>query len=238
MIERKLTQEEIDELYLLCYKLKIKEYEIQSEIVDHLATSIESQFALKPKVSFNEAMINACRSFGMNEFNEFVKSKHQTFRKQFNLLFWKFLGTFFQLPRVILTVSLTITLYTSLHFLDHRKTVLVFTAIALSAFYMVFIAIDYFTGYLRINLKSTERSFMIINYFNQIKLLASRSGALLYFLLAFFFKPFIASRGIFIDMLGSFFIVLLFISFYALLFYMPKMAKQHFEEQFPQFIQN
>jgi len=238
MTERKLSQEEIDELFLFCYKLKIKEYEVQFEIVDHLASSIEKQLASRPEMLFKEAMIKACKSFGINEFHEFVKSKHQTFRKQFNLLFWKFLGTFFRLPRIILTISITIALYTSLHFFDHRKAILLIAAIVLVIFYIAFLIIDYFTDHFRINLKNTERLFLIINYFNQIKLLATRGGSLLYVLLAFFFKPFIASQGVFLDMLGSISIVLLFIFYYTLMFYMPQKLKRHFTEQFPQFVKS
>jgi hypothetical protein len=44
MEERRLTPDEIDELFAFCSKRNVKEYEIQVELVDHLASSIEIQF--------------------------------------------------------------------------------------------------------------------------------------------------------------------------------------------------
>jgi len=44
MNEWKLTPEQIEELFAFCSKRNVKEYEIQAELVDHMASSIEIQF--------------------------------------------------------------------------------------------------------------------------------------------------------------------------------------------------
>lgn len=232
-----LTPEQIEAMYDFCYDHDVLEYEIQTELVDHLATAVENQLSENPETSFKEALIDYYYlNFGIDGFRKIVKSKRRSFRNQYDQLFLRFLGSFFQLPRIILTLALILTLFTSLHFLDQRRIILLFSASILVIYFIMFMAINIFTNRFKIKLEDNEKSFLIVDYFNRLKRRVNQSWSLFYILCFFFLKPFRAPQTAFIDLIGSALIVLLFISYYALMFYMPKLVKQHFIEQFPQFV--
>jgi hypothetical protein len=239
MTERKLTPEEIALIYDFCYDHDVLEFEIQTELVDHLATALESQLSENPETPFKETLIDYYYdNFGINGFREIVKSKRQSLRNQYNKLFLRFLGSFFRLPRIVLTLTLFLTLFSSLHFLNQRRIILLISAIILFALVLLYNSLDIFTQRFKIKLTGDEKSFLIVDYFNRLKNRAQQSWSLFYFLMVFFAKPFRAPQSALIDLLGSTVIVLLFIYYYALMFYMPKLVKQHFTEQFPQFIKS
>jgi hypothetical protein len=234
-----LSPEQISLIYDFCYEHDVLEYEIQTELVDHLATAIEVQLAEKPEIPFKEALIDAFyQDFGIHGLREIIKSKRKSFRNQYNQLFLRFLGSFFQLPRIILTLAMILTLFSTLHFLEQRRIVLLISIGILFVFYVLFGILDYFTSRYKIKLENQEKSFLIVDYFNRLKLRVNQSGSVLYFLMLFFFKPLKSNQPAWIDLLGCTLIVLLFIAFYALMFYMPKLVKQHFTEQFPQFVKS
>jgi len=239
MKTNQLTSEQISLIYDFCYDHDVLEYEIQTELVDHLATAVEKQMSEKPEIAFKEALIDAYYlNFGVDGFKNIVKSKRQLFRNQYDHLFLRFLGSFFKLPRIILTLSIILTLFSSLHYLDHRRIILLVSACILGFFFLLFITLDNLTNRYKIKLEDNEKSFLIVDYFNRLKLRVNQSGSLLYFVIIYFFKPFRAEQAAWLDLLGSALIVLLFISYYALMFYMPKLVKQHFTAQFPQFIKS
>jgi len=234
-----LTSEQISLIYDFCYKHDVLEYEIQTELVDHLATAVEKEISENPGIDFNEALIDAFYlNFGIDGIRKIVKSKRQSFRNQYDQLFLRFLGSFFQLPRIILTFALILTLFSSLHFLDQRRIILLISLGFLYSYLLLFFTLDIFTKRYKIKLEDHEKSFLIVDYFNRLKLRVQQSWSLLYFLIYFFLKPFKSPQNAWIDLLGCTLIVLLFISYYALMFYMPKLVKQHFTEQFPQFVKS
>lgn len=234
-----LSPEQISLIYDFCYKHDVLEYEIQTELVDHLATAVEDKLTETPEIPFKEVLIDVYYlNFGVDGFKEIVKSKRQSFRNQYDQLFLRFLGSFFQLPRIILTLALILTLFSTLHYLEQRRIVLLISVGVLFVFYVLFGILDYFTSRYKIKLENHEKSFLIVDYFNRLKLRVNQSGSVLYFLMLFFFKPLRTHQPAWIDLLGCALIVLLFISYYALMFYMPKLVKQHFTEQYPQFVKS
>ena len=56
MTTKKLTNEEIEGLFIFCRKRKVKYYDVQLELVDHLATSIEEIWRTQPEIPFQDAL--------------------------------------------------------------------------------------------------------------------------------------------------------------------------------------
>jgi len=50
-----LTEEHIDQLYKFTRKHFVEHYDVQTELVDHLANDIEQIWIDQPKLSFEEA---------------------------------------------------------------------------------------------------------------------------------------------------------------------------------------
>ena len=51
----KLTTQQIDQLYLFTRQHYVEWYDLQSELVDHIANAIEAQWQQNPNRSFDEA---------------------------------------------------------------------------------------------------------------------------------------------------------------------------------------
>ena len=53
---RKITKAEINQLFDFTQKHYVEFYDVQVELVDHLANAIEAQWSENPEISFEEAL--------------------------------------------------------------------------------------------------------------------------------------------------------------------------------------
>jgi len=230
MNERKLTEEQINDLFEFCRNRKIKEYEIQIELVDHLATSIESQWEQHDDLSFSDALLKTQNDFGAKGFKTIVNAKRRMVRRKYNLLFIKYLLSFFKLPRIILTFSLTAILFliiqrfNSSNFIEGWLQFLVFLTIIFTFFYFP----------KKLPKIKEGISFILINYFLQLRV--SAIIVVQYFMISRHYLE--QYESVWFDLLFSFLFVFGLIIEYALLFYMPKLLKEDFTREFPQFIKD
>jgi len=236
MTERKLTEEEIELIYDFCYERNVSEYEIQAELVDHLASAIEENWKENPEISFFDNLFEIYRQFGTDGFQTLTKSKKRAFQKQYNYLFLKFLGSFFQLPRIIFTFAFSFFLFAIIRHFDAREPVMFSIqgfSLALYLWYILF----YFPRRLTIKVKK-EQQFLFVNYINTLKSLSSLLITCSINTVNIGFRHFKVPNTVWFDFSLSFTVVMLFIVGYAFMFYMPKLMKQHFTKQFPQFVKS
>jgi len=59
----KLTEHQINELYIFTRKHYVYHYDVQTELVDHLANDIERIWIASPKISFEEARDTSFKKF-------------------------------------------------------------------------------------------------------------------------------------------------------------------------------
>ncbi|HUZ57957.1 MAG TPA: hypothetical protein VMU83_04180 [Hanamia sp.] len=84
-----LTKEQVDCLFIYCEKHFVKYYEVQIELVDHLANAIETKMDANHKLSFEKALDEVHESFGVRGFAPLVSEKQIAAEKQSGKLFWK-----------------------------------------------------------------------------------------------------------------------------------------------------
>lgn len=139
-----LSSAEIKKLYEHVKKQKVKHVDIQLEIVDHLASEIELMQKEKPDMQFNNALTEASRKFkrtifytgkdffgrthSESGFKGFIVQKVFTSSKYLNKRMIDYFISFFKLPKVMITISIWLTLYKLLE-IGHYKNIviLVFT---------------------------------------------------------------------------------------------------------------
>ena len=61
----KLTPQQIEQLYQFTRQHFVEWYDLQTELVDHLANSIETQWQENPKISFEDALKVEFKKFGV-----------------------------------------------------------------------------------------------------------------------------------------------------------------------------
>ncbi|PZP46027.1 MAG: hypothetical protein DI598_12635 [Pseudopedobacter saltans] len=70
-----LSQNDIDFLFQFCTKHGVKYYDVQVELVDHLASAIEAEMANKPNLLFEDCLQKEYKSFGKVGFSKLLSER-------------------------------------------------------------------------------------------------------------------------------------------------------------------
>jgi hypothetical protein len=230
---RTITPEETEELFNLCEKYGVFFYDVQIELVDHMASLIEEQWEKDPEISFQQGLKNAVSSFGKSNFTKVTREKEKEVNRKYNLLLWKYFIEFYKWPKLLITIVFTLGLLLFFEFFNQTKTImLIYWGLVLVGF--AFYLIRIFPKY-KIKGKSGE-----------LFLLTARQSQVMYISIILLQVPLITNNvfklneidsinNVFILAAISFFIVFFSILLYANTFFLSKKIKEHFEEQFPEF---
>ena len=232
-MNRQITQEETEQLFQFCRRHYVYHYDVQIELVDHLATAIEEQWEQNPKLSFDEGLKNSFKKFGIYGFSKIKSQKEKELRRKYNRLLWHFMLDFYRWPKVITTFVCTLGLFLLFQLIGHTLWI-----VAGFAFLVLIGAILYHRFILKkLKLKIIPgKSFLLADQLEKVTsiyVLAIQLPNITY-------QAFNISRTYSIEntwiLLGlSFFMVAFSVLLYGQLFYLPKKIKEHFLEQFAEF---
>lgn len=233
-MKRTLTEKETSYLFGFCRKHYVYHYDLQVELVDHLASSIEEQWESEPELSFENALWNTFRKFGIHGFSKIKEQKKKELRKKYNRLQWNYLRSFFGWPKILLTLACTLTLATLFRLVKNDIWVIA------PYFGSMLIFLVYY--YLRIypfKFKSGKikgKKFLLLE-----QLQGAQFMTILFIQIPIQIPNFwnITKISTFQSTLGIFAVSMLIVVFtialYGELFYTPEKIKEHFREQFPEF---
>jgi hypothetical protein len=233
-MKRTITPEETEKLFEFCLKHFVYHYDLQVELVDHLASSIEEQWKENPEIPFNTALLNTFKKFGISGFSKIKEQKQKELARKYNRLLWKFFLEFYRWPKMLMTLAGTMVLFTLLRLVNNMAWVIVpyFALLVIaSLFYFYFVA----SKKLKIQTVPGKR-FMLLEYTKQIQMTVVMFSQTP--IAAFNISRFLHVHSInqpLILLLISFLIVSLNIILYGQFFYVPEKIKEHFKEQFPEF---
>ncbi|WP_405574759.1 hypothetical protein [Winogradskyella sp. Asnod2-B02-A] len=107
----KLTEPQIQELYTFTRQHFVEHYDLQTELVDHLANDIEQQWQVQPKLTFEDAKNKAFKKFGIFGFMDAIEQKAKAINKRYMKYLWNELKKWFEIPQIIATISLFLIFY-------------------------------------------------------------------------------------------------------------------------------
>ena len=107
----KLTENHIQELYKFTRQHYVYHFDVQTELVDHLANDIEAVLIAQPKLSFEAARDVSFKKFGIFGFMDVVEAKQKQMTKRYRKIFWRFLKEWFSLPKIITTLAIFLFLF-------------------------------------------------------------------------------------------------------------------------------
>ncbi len=110
----KLTQPQIQNLYAFTRQHYVEHYDLQTELVDHLANDIESVWQTQPDISFEEARDQAFKKFGVFGFMDVLERRQKAMNKRYIKYLWAELKQWFTFPKLISTIALFLIIYMSL----------------------------------------------------------------------------------------------------------------------------
>ncbi|MEP5256054.1 hypothetical protein [Winogradskyella rapida] len=127
----KLTEPQIQDLYAFTRQHYVEHYDLQTELVDHLANDIEAQWQVRPELSFEDAKNRAFKKFGIFGFMDAIEQKGKAMNKRYRGYLWAELKKWLQLPQVLATITLYLVFYVSFSLGDIATIALIFFGIIL-----------------------------------------------------------------------------------------------------------
>lgn len=86
---RKVTPEEVEKLYVFTRQHYVEYYDLQTELVDHLANAIEERWEENSSLKFQENLQIEFKKFGVFGFMDIVEKRQRAMGKRYQKLLWK-----------------------------------------------------------------------------------------------------------------------------------------------------
>jgi len=222
----KLTQEHIEELYKFTRAHFVYHFDLQTELVDHLAYGIEAQIAKNPQLTFQEALDKEFKKFGVFGFQDVIGERQKALSKRYWKIILRFYKEYFTLPKIVLTLFLSVVLFTVLKNISIGYQNYIIVVIFL--LFLIPSTIKMF-NYNRI-LKKKERKWFLE------EMLLGQMGIFTVFQLPIhLFNIRFEIENSYILGLVAFFTVSLLLLFYVMVFVIPPKAEELLAETYPEY---
>jgi heme exporter protein D len=228
----KLTENQIDNLYKFTRQHYVEYYDVQTELVDHLANDIEQIWEENPNISFEEARDKSFKKFGIFGFMDVVQAKEWQMTKSYIKLVFKFVKQWFQLPKIVLTFILYFTFFKLQEFkLGYTIYISIFISVLL--FQLVFMIVN--GKKLKQKQKRTGKKWLLENV-----IFVNGISNILVLMIWFWDFPFdnmqeFLAMGNFTKILSAFLITFLIIVGFITLIVIPKKAEELLQETYPNY---
>lgn len=103
-MSRTLNEQEIEQLTQFCRQHYVRYYDVQIELVDHLANAIETELESRPQLSFTDALQEVYKGFGPTGFRKMIASKEQALAQEHKHYHRQAFLSYFSLPKIVLTI--------------------------------------------------------------------------------------------------------------------------------------
>jgi len=243
-MKRKITSDETQELFHFCEKHKVEHYDLQIELVDHLASYIEEKWETTPDLSFQDLLLESYGKFGIYKFSKITKQKEKELYRKYNLLRRKYAAEFYRWPKIVMTFAFSIVLFILTKLTNNFKEIY-FPIFIISIVLLLFYYFFFVPKKLNINVVENKK-FLILDYFKNVKnsgffVILVPISVLNFFVFDAFELNIVANLysigSDWILFAFSFLMVSFYISLYSYSVYIPLKTKEHFYEQFPEFVQ-
>ena len=228
----KLTPQQIDRLYQFTRQHYVEWYDLQTELVDHLANAIEQQCEENPKISFEEALHMEFKKFGIFGFMEVVEQRQVSLNKRYNKIVWQHFKAFFTIPKIITTFSAVGIFFYMLLSLSKQAGILI------NSFLIVAILFFWFaTIFKRIKYKKIAKVSGKKWIFKEVIFGYSQFAGLSYIPIQILLHvDFDSQIGTIKALFFSILIVSMYLIDYIVLFEIPSKAEDYLKETYPEYV--
>jgi hypothetical protein len=229
----KLSTQQIDQLYTFTRQHYVEWYDLQSELVDHLANAIEMQWQENPKLTFDEALNKEFQKFGVFGFMGVVEEKQKFLGKKYNRLVLSHIAAFFTLPKVLLTLSATWTLFLVLKWTRYNVEFILFFYVLLVGF--AFYAIIKNRMQRKQQMKENQKRWLFDDIMNQYGSFVGTIVFPLNFFLQIFNQGDRFLSNDYATGFASFFLVLMILILYIMFVLIPSKSKEYLIQNYPEY---
>ena len=111
-------------------------FDVQTELVDHLANDIENIWEEHPKLSFQDAQDKSFKKFGIFGFMDVIEAKQKQMSKRYRKILWRFFKEWFTMPKLAVTLGLVFMIFFFLK-LPYSKYILLGALLFLAIFDLI-----------------------------------------------------------------------------------------------------
>jgi hypothetical protein len=106
-----LSDEQIQTLFSFTKRKGVHWYDLQLELVDHMACRIEEEITENSSLGFDAALDKVYKSFGLFGFAKVVQEKHKQLQRMAKKMWWKEVVSFLKWPRMSLLFLIAFVLW-------------------------------------------------------------------------------------------------------------------------------
>lgn len=106
-----LTDEQVARLFAFCREHYVTYYDVQVELVDHMAAAIEDRWKIEPGLTFEQALQTVFAGFGYKGFSSVVEARTKQVQAANRRLVWPIFIAYFSWPKAMLTLLVLTVLY-------------------------------------------------------------------------------------------------------------------------------
>ncbi|EIJ38374.1 hypothetical protein JoomaDRAFT_1359 [Galbibacter orientalis DSM 19592] len=148
----KISSEQIQNLYKFTQKHYVEYFDLQTELVDHLANGIETQWQHNPHISFEDALEKEFKKFGVFGFMEVVEERQKALGKKYLGIIKKEFLSYFSWPEFIKFATLWSVLFAGLYWVGNKEMLVV------SLLIIIFVVMLYMLFKLNHTIKQRRRN--------------------------------------------------------------------------------
>lgn len=224
---KKITEEEYERINAFIRKHYVEYYDLQCELADHLANGIEALWEQNPQLSFDDALQQEFKKFGVFGFMQVVEQRQAALYKKYTRLLWHYAKDFLRLPKIFLSIGLVVGMYTVVSHSPVAYSAMLLLLILLSAIMLT----GMYRGY-RKRVKQTGKRWLLEDLIYR----GGGMGALLvlpYQLADFVFDDEVLPAYASVVLAVWFVAVALYQ--YIILYVIPSKAKEHLMATYPEY---
>lgn len=110
-MKHELTPAQVEYLFSFCRKHFVPYYDLQIELVDHLAHAIEQLMDEQPQFGFEETLAIVYRKFGATGFRQIVREKESALEKEQKKWYFRILKDCFSIPKIMVSIGVVALLF-------------------------------------------------------------------------------------------------------------------------------
>ena len=224
----KLSPQQIEKLFVFTRQHYVEYYDLQLELVDHLANAIERQWQENLKLTFDQALNSEFKKFGIFGFQDVIEKKQKAMTKIYNRFIWQNFKDFFTISNTIVTFSIGMLLFWlfSLPFINHNILVIF---IVPQIIIMIYQSIQHRKS-IKTRQKSNSKKWFLEE---MIRNVGSSMG--LFFLAWQFILKINNLDNLYIRIVASIAIVVSFVFFYIIVFTIPSKSQEFLNLSYPEY---
>lgn len=143
-MSRVLTKSEINQLYEFVAVKDIPHYDVQSEIVDHLASMMEDRWAGGSKLGLEQMFLEVYKEFGEPEWKQIFVTRQKAAWRQLWFQAKENLARCFRLPLFLLLLLAVLLVQQMMQVLPEQLEILFYAPLVVQAALLIFTWVTYF----------------------------------------------------------------------------------------------